>query len=167
MLARNHGEVSMARAAHETAATPTPSLLGLLDRFRAAEALGAEALGAWLECCRVPALRGGLRTICERERFHAALLEQRLLELGGECRFEIPEETRRRALDGLRSTEVSDAQKLAGVVSGLGGETEEIRRLALAIVDDDETRGLLLTILDDETATAAWLTRTCEELQEP
>jgi len=52
-------------------------VVALLDSFRAAEAFGAESLQAWIACCQVPCLRGGLRTICHREAYHARLLEER------------------------------------------------------------------------------------------
>src|SRR5262249_25166575 len=132
-------------------------LLPLLDGYRAAEAFGAEALRAWLECCQVPCLRGGLRTVCEREAAHARLLEKRLKEIGGECRAQIPEARRDKALSRLRSRDLSDVQKLQGVVAGTLNAQDgagELRRAAEQLQEDDETKQLLLTILDDEAASA-------------
>jgi hypothetical protein len=59
------------------------TLLKFLDGFRAAEALGEESHGSWIEVSDYPMLRGGLRTIAQRESMHARLLEQRIVELGG------------------------------------------------------------------------------------
>ncbi|GIW40468.1 MAG: hypothetical protein KatS3mg076_1045 [Candidatus Binatia bacterium] len=142
-------------------------LLYLLDEYRAAEAFGAEAVGLWVEHCKLPGLRGGLRTICHREAAHAKLLAERLRELGGECRAEIPETVRSQACEALRSEAVSDLQKLQGAVAQLGGagnKLAELRRVAENLIEDEETKSLLLTILDDEEATLRWLRETCAAL---
>ena len=150
-----------------TYASERKMLLPLLDGYRAAEALGAESLQTWIASCQLPCLRGGLRSICEREAYHARLLEQRLTEIGGECRAQIPEAERHRALAALGSREVSDLQKLQGVVQRLTGPRDgaaELRRAVEQIEEDLETKEMLLTILDDEAASARWLCGTCEIL---
>src|SRR5262249_54949994 len=62
-----------------------------LDQYRAAEALGEAAFGAWIATSSVACLRGGLRNAQLREGSHARLLEARLKELGGSPRCELPE----------------------------------------------------------------------------
>src|SRR5207249_11995572 len=69
-------------------------VLRFLDSLRAAEAAGAAVVDAWVAVCPLPSLRGGLRTIAEREAGHAALLEERLRELGGTCDAVVPDAVR-------------------------------------------------------------------------
>ncbi|MFQ5668541.1 MAG: hypothetical protein ACE5I7_19220 [Candidatus Binatia bacterium] len=144
-------------------------VLSVLDGFRAAEAFGAESLQVWIACCQVACLRGGLRTICHREAYHARLLEERLKELGGECRAQIPEPLRHEALTGLASREVTDVLKLQGVLArtaGIQDATAALRAAVDQIEEDQETKHILLTILDDEAASTRWLRETCTQLSE-
>ena len=87
-------------------------LIAFLDQFRAGEALGEASLGAWIAVSDTACVRGGLRTVQQREGMHARLLAERLRELGAEPRFEIPVEDREKAMKSSASTEKTDAQKL-------------------------------------------------------
>lgn len=136
-------------------------LLALVDNFRAGEAFGAELLQAWVTVCQLPALRGGLRTVVEREVWHARVLAQRLQELGSPCQAQIAADVRQTTLQRLGAADVSDVDKLreiAGfVVTGPSDPVAELRQAALQIEEDQESRALLLTLLDDEDATVRWL----------
>jgi hypothetical protein len=150
-----------------TYASEREMVRALLDGFRSAEAFGAESLQGWIACCQVPCLRGGLRTICHREAYHARLLEERLRELGGDCRAQIPDALRQEVLTAVASRELTDLQKLQGAVarvSGAGDVTADLRQAVDQIEDDQETKQILRTILDDEAATVRWLRETCEAL---
>lgn len=135
-------------------------LIALVDNFRAGEALGAELLQAWVTVCQLPAVRGGLRTVVEREGWHARVLAQRLQELGSPCQAQITADVRQPTLQRLGSADVSDVDKLreiAGFVTGPSDPVAELRQAALQIEEDQESRALLLTLLDDEDATVRWL----------
>ena len=142
-------------------------LVALLDNFRAGEAFGAELLQAWVTTCQLPALRGGLRTVVEREAWHARVLAQRLQELGSPCEAQIAADVRQTTLQRLGAADISDVDKLreiAGFVTGPSDPVAELRHAALQIEEDQESRGLLLTLLDDEDATVRWLRDTYRQL---
>ncbi|MGH7895898.1 MAG: hypothetical protein ACREQL_14595 [Candidatus Binatia bacterium] len=137
-----------------------PSLLRFLDAYRAAEVAGAEVVGAWRIVCALPGLRGGLDTIAEREATHAALLTERLRELGGTVRGEL----RRDVLDAARrrfgTREASDEEKLATVLARHPDDDlamQPVRDVADALDTDPETREMLRLIASGEAATFAWL----------
>jgi bacterioferritin (cytochrome b1) len=137
-------------------------LLALLENFRAGEVGGEKSLRAWCAACQIPALRGGLRTIVEREASHARVLAQRLQEIGGQCPAQVQETSRETTLP-----DVSDADKLRellGYLSGSSDPVAELRRTVLQVEEDQESRALLLTMLDDEDATVRWLRETCRDL---
>src|SRR5206468_1791245 len=92
-------------------------VLRFLDALRAAEAAGAAVVDAWVAVCPLPSLRGGLRTIAEREAGHAALLEERLRELGGTCDAAVPDAMRAAAVARFGSSEVPDEEKLGLVLA--------------------------------------------------
>ena len=135
-------------------------VLRFLNALRAAEAAGAAVVDAWVAVCPLPSLRGGLRTIAEREAGHAALLEERLRELGGTCDAAIPEAMRAAALARFGSPEVSDEEKLGLVLARYPEEGSVRRPIAhvLELLDPDlETRELLRLVAEGEGATVAWL----------
>ena len=135
-------------------------VLRFLDALRAAEAAGAAVVDAWVAVCPLPSLRGGLRTIAEREAGHAALLEERLRELGGTCDAAVPEAMRVAAVARFGSPEVSDEEKLGLVLARYPEEGSVRRPIAhvLELLDPDlETRELLRLVAEGEGATVAWL----------
>src|SRR5439155_1092686 len=93
--------------------TPSAHVGRQLASLRAAEAAGAAVVDAWVAVCPLPSLRGGLRTIAEREAGHAALLEERLRELGGTCDAVVPDAMRGAAVGRFGSPAVADEEKLA------------------------------------------------------
>jgi len=141
-------------------------ILEFLDQYRAAEALGEAAFGAWIAQCRSDCLRGGLRTAQLREGSHARLLEARLKELGGSPRFELPEAAQEGFFGVLAAAEKTDAEKLECFFGQVQAE-QVLRQLgekADGMGRDPETQALLRTIIDDERSTLAFLQQARELL---
>jgi len=135
-------------------------VVALLDNFRAGEAFGAELLQAWVSVCQLPALRGGLRTVVEREAWHARVLAQRLRELDSPCEAQFAPATRQATVQRMGAAEISDVDKLREIAAFVTEPSDpvcELRSAAEQIEEDQETRALLLTLLDDEDATVRWL----------
>jgi len=141
-------------------AVPARSLrervIAFLDRFRAGEALGELSLGAWIAVCKDSQLRGALRTVQMREGSHARVLGERIKELGGAPRYEVPEATYNQVMAGSASLEISDADKVRVFVERNPDPTAAlapIHALADQLDDDRETQSLLRAIAQDELAT--------------
>lgn len=133
-------------------------LIEILDRFRAAEASGAETLELWAMKTEDEGLVGGLRVMAAREYAHVALLEQRLDELGAVTKAEIPSwlANFNRA---LIADESNDLERLGAFLSQLGDPEAAVGALDEAIVaagDDQLTRELLIAIKADELASIGW-----------
>lgn len=140
----------------EGPASTRERVISFLDQFRAGEALGELSLGAWIAVCRDPALRGGLRAVQAREGSHARMLAERIKELGGAPRFEIPETTYAQVMAGSASTEKSDAEKVHSFVARFPDPDRAlapIHAIADHLEDDPETQALLRAIAADERAT--------------
>ena len=138
-----------------------------LDGFRAGEALGEATLGEWISVCTTDCLRGGLRTVAQREGMHARLLEERILELGGKPKSETPKEIREAAMKQSGSTEKSDAQKLSEFVArfpDVDAALKPIHDFADRLDADQETQFLLRTIAQDERSTLEFLNEACSLL---
>src|SRR3989442_1463179 len=86
-------------------------VVGFLDALRAAETASAELFVAWVAVCPLAGLRGGLRTIAAREATNAALLAERLCDLGAVPRATIAEPTRAAALARVGARELQDEEK--------------------------------------------------------
>jgi hypothetical protein len=144
---------------HDSRALSRSALRELLDGYRAAEASGAQTLGAWAAHSDDAALVGGLRTAAAREAKHAALLEQRLRELGGQPRAVLPgwlADYNSRIAD----EDVPDVERLALLVERFPDIDQATRPLMVAIEaieDDDLTKELLRTICADERSTLEWV----------
>ncbi len=142
-------------------------LIEFLDGFRAAEALGEASLGAWIAVSDSAGVRGGLRTVQMREGMHARLLEQRIKELGGALRAEIPEDVYAQVMRSQADPGRSDVQKLAEFVERFPDIDAALRPI-LAMADrlehDPETQSLLRTIAQDERSTLEFLSDICERL---
>ncbi len=139
--------------------TARDRVVAFLDEFRAGEALGETSLGAWIEVCRDARLRGGLRVVQRREASHARLLGERIKELGGAARAEIPEATYEQVMAGSASNETSDADKVCAFTDRYPDPERAlapIHAIADTLDDDPETQSLLRTIAEDERATLAF-----------
>lgn len=135
-----------------------------LDQFRAGEALGEASLGAWIAVSTTPEIRGGLRTIQQREGFHARLIEERMRELGATPQFEIPAAVSEALLKGAGDPARSDREKLQEFVQrfpDVGAAIQPICDVADRLEGDPETRSLLRSIAQDERATLEFLHGLC------
>jgi len=142
----------------------TNETIRFLDQFRGGEALGEASLGAWIEVCKTPCLKGGLRTIQMREGMHAVLLERRIKELGGSCRYEVPQAAHDAAMNGSADPQRTDAEKVLAFVSqfpDVDAALKPIYDLADRLDGDQETQSLLRTIAQDERSTLEFLTEAC------
>ena len=149
----------------ETPSQGNEKLIEFLDQFRAGEALGEASLGAWIAVSDTDCLRGGLRTVQMREGMHARLLEQRIKELGGSPRFEIPEAIHRKVMESVGDPDKSDAQKVLEFTQ----QFPDIDKALAAIYQhaetaDEETQSLLRTIAQDERSTLEFLFEACGQL---
>jgi hypothetical protein len=148
-------------------AVPRDEVIAFLDGFRANEALGEASLGAWIAVCEEPCLKGGLRTVQQREGMHARLLEERLRELGGTPRSEVPASVQEAAMRSAASTEVGDAKKLRDFTArfpDIDAALAPIADMADRLDDDPETQSLLRTIMQDERSTLVFLCDACAQL---
>jgi hypothetical protein len=138
-----------------------------LDQFRAGEALGEASLGAWIAASDVACVKGGLRTVQQREGFHARLLEQRIKELGADCRAEVPQAIEEATMRGVADPDKGDAAKVLEFVQrfpDIDAALAPIHALADRLDDDPETQSLLRTIAQDERSTLEWFHAACQQL---
>jgi hypothetical protein len=153
-----------ALASGQPVAPDVQEVITFLDQFRAGEALGELSVGAWIEVCQVDCLRGGLRTVQQREGFHARLLAERIKELGAAPSFELPDAIQDAAMQDAGSQDKTDAAKVLAFVERFGNVDE-----ALAPIDDwvarlegdPETQFLLKTIRQDECSTLEFFHEAC------
>lgn len=149
------------------AALSQEALITFLDQFRAGEALGEASLGAWIEVSDVACVKGGLRTVQQREGMHARLLEARMKELGATPSFEIPEAIYDRAMEGAADPEKPDPEKIADFVKqfpDVDAAIQPILDIADKLDHDPETQFMLRTIAQDERSTLEFLHDACRQL---
>jgi len=161
------GDEAGSRGGASRRATKSEEVIAFLDGFRANEALGEASLGAWIAVCREPCLKGGLRTIQQREGMHARLLAERLKELGGSPRAEVPQEAYDAAMKAAADTQTTDAKKLLDFTArfpDIDAALAPIAAMADRLDDDRETQSLLRTIMQDERSTLVFLRETCAAL---
>jgi hypothetical protein len=140
--------------------TDIRALVRFLDDLRAAETAASDVIAAWIAVCSLDGLRGGLRAIAEREAGHAALLADRVQELGGACTAEVAEPVRTAALARFGSPAVSDEEKLGFLVARYPDDAAAARpidRMLGEASEDVETYELLRLVADAEASTIAWL----------
>ena len=133
-------------------------LIARLDAYRAAERSGALTLGAWADLSDDAALVGGLRTAAAREDKHAALLEQRLVELGGNPTAEVPDSIARynAAIVDAGATDIERLGLLIGRFPDIDEAIAPLTQFIDSIEDDELTQELLRSICVDELATLRW-----------
>ena len=164
---RSQVDTLVAAGTAEAAAPSREEIIRFLDGFRAGEALGEASLGAWIEVSDVACVKGGLRTIQQREGFHSRLLEARVKELGGTCTAEMPQDVFEGAMKQLADTEKGDAQKVLEFVERFSDVDESLKGIhdfADRLDSDPETQSLLRTIAQDERSTLVWLQEACQQL---
>lgn len=146
----------------------TEEVIRFLDGFRAGEALGEVSIGAWIAATKIDCLRGGLRTVQCREGSHARLLSERIKELGGSPRFELPESVQEEAMRELGGTERTDLDKVEGFLARFGDAEKAlapIYELANRLDHDPETQWLLRTVAQDERSSITFFQEACALLK--
>ncbi|RMD83930.1 MAG: hypothetical protein D6815_05345, partial [Candidatus Dadabacteria bacterium] len=140
--------------------------IDLLDRYRAAEASGAETLRRWAELTSDAALAGGLRAAAAREAAHAELLAQRIAELGGEPSATIPD-WMASFNAALVDPGATDEERLGAVVAQFRDVDAALAPLRekIAGCSDRLTRALLEAMCEDEEVTLRWFHRACDKLR--
>lgn len=142
-------------------------IMHFLDEYRSSEGFVAEYLSRWIAVSTHEGLKGGLRTICEREAAHSRLLEARLRELGGVPQAAVPAERREQSMALYASAEKTDVEKLRSLARLFRNPEDFLRPLSdliTQIQDDPHSKELLRTILDDERASISWLVETYKVL---
>jgi hypothetical protein len=144
----------------------TSEIIEFLDHYRAAEAMAAAGFGAWLAQSGTACLRGGLRVVQLREAAHARLFEERIKELGGSPKAELPQEAEDLLLGLLGDGTKSDAEKLQVFLSRAGDPKviEQLESQAARMDGDQETQSLLRAVIEDERASLALLRQACDLL---
>jgi hypothetical protein len=161
------GQVDSLVSASDGTAPSKEEVIQFLDGFRAGEALGEASLGAWIEVSDLACVKGGLRTVQQREGFHARLLEARVKELGGTCTAEIPQEAYDAAMKQSADSKKTDAEKVLDFAQRFPepeAALKPIHDLADRLDADPETQSLLRTIAQDECSTLTWFQETCAQL---
>jgi hypothetical protein len=137
-----------------------------MDSVQVAEACAGVAIANWIETCTIPELRGGLRIIAEREAFHGRVFQQRLRDLGAECKTELdPFSAATEAV--INDPHLSDLEKLTELVER-NGDPEilltPILTLAESLTEDLESREALKLYFADEMSSGIWFREMCRKL---
>ncbi len=132
------------------------ALASFLDQFRAGEALGEASLGAWIAVSDLACVKGGLRTVQQREGMHARLLEARMKELGATPSFQIPDSVQEKVMADAADPGKPDARKVADFCArfpDIDAALKPIHDMVAKLDADPETQFLLQTIAQDERST--------------
>jgi len=150
-----------------THATEGEMIMHLLDEFRCGENFASEYLNRWIAVSDQECVRGGLRTVQQRETFHAQLLEARLRELGGVPQCTVPVERREKELQFYASAEKKDLEKLQSIAARIKDPAQVLKPITDVIdqiQDDQQSKELLRTLIDDEMSSIKWLLQACQTL---
>lgn len=161
-----NGSAGGFEAMGQTYSSEREAVAAMLDRFRAGEANGQVAFSKWLEQCSTECIRSGLRMICEREGYHARVLERRMSDLGVPCKAEVTEPSLR-ITERLGNSNLSDKEKLlylATLVPDAEAFFKPAREFAAKIKDDLESKELLDLFIQDEVSSTKWLMHACQAL---
>jgi len=148
-------------------ATESEMVMHLLDEFRCGENFASEYLNRWIAVSDQECVKGGLRTVQQRETFHAQLLEARLRELGGVPQCTVPVERREKELQFYASAEKKDSEKLQSIAARIKDPAQALKPLTDVIdqiQDDQQSKELLRTLIDDEMSSIKWLLQACQTL---
>jgi len=135
-------------------------IIHFIDIYSLTEGLTSEYLEKWADVSPDPALKGGLRIVCDREASHAHRLKERLAELGESNKAHIPPERREQSFALYASSERSDIEKLQSLAELFVDPQDFMQPLVHLIADiteDLQTRELLRTVMADEYASIDWL----------
>jgi len=150
-----------------THTTESEMIMHLLDEFRCGENFASEYLNRWIAVSDQECVRGGLRTVQQRETFHAQLLEARLRELGGVPQCTVPVERREKELQFYASAEKKDLEKLQSIAARIKDPAQVLKPITDVIdqiQDDQQSKELLRTLIDDEMSSIKWLLQACQTL---
>ncbi len=148
-------------------ATESEMVMHLLDEFRCGENFASEYLNRWIAVSDQECVKGGLRTVQQRETFHAQLLEARLRELGGVPQCTVPVERREKELQFYASAEKKDLEKLQSIAARIKDPAQVLKPITDVIdqiQDDQQSKELLRTLIDDEMSSVKWLLQACQTL---
>ena len=148
-------------------ATESEMIMHLLDEFRCGENFASEYLNRWIAVSDQECVRGGLRTVQQRETFHAQLLEARLRELGGVPQCTVPVERREKELQFYASAEKKDLEKLQSIAARIKDPAQVLKPITDVIdqiQEDQQSKELLRTLIDDEMSSIKWLLQACQTL---
>ena len=148
-------------------ATESEMVMHLLDEFRCGENFASEYLNRWIAVSDQECVRGGLRTVQQRETFHAQLLEARLRELGGVPQCTVPVERREKELQFYASAEKKDLEKLQSIAARIKDPAQVLKPITDVIdqiQEDQQSKELLRTLIDDEMSSIKWLLQACQTL---
>jgi hypothetical protein len=115
------------------------AIISFIDKARVAEANAGVAFTNWANVCTTDCIRSGLRMIAERENYHSRIFEQRMRDLGAECRATVSEESR-------KFTECASDAKMS---------------------DNDKLKEALKLFFEDELSSTKWLLYACQALNAP
>ncbi len=142
-------------------------VMHLLDEFRCGENFASEYLNRWIAVSDQECVKGGLRTVQQRETFHAQLLEARLRELGGVPQCTVPTERREKELQFYASAEKKDLEKLQSIAARIKDPAQVLKPITDVIdqiQEDQQSKELLRTLIDDEMSSIKWLLQACQTL---
>lgn len=149
-------------------ASEREAIIDLMDKIRVAEACAGHALADWAKTCAIPALRGGLAVIAEREAYHGRVLARRIEELGGRCTAQLdPFSMESEAC--IADPNLTDLQKLTSLVERSGDPRTligPVLTLAELLTEDLESKEILKLYYADEISSGYWLIETCRALTE-
>jgi hypothetical protein len=171
-LENGHGAANSShgfRAMGKSYDSEREAVIAEIDRFRAAESQAGEAFRAWAQQCTTDCIRSGIRMISERESYHGRIFENRLRDLGAECRANVSEETRQ-FLACVSDPKISDNEKLLrfnALVKNVDAVFKPLCDFAESIKDDLETKEALKLFVEDEMSTTKWLKYACAALNAP
>ena len=164
-----NGTASGFRAFGKNYKSERDAIVSFLDKSRAGESNGALTFGNWAKVCKTDCIRSGLRMIAERESYHARIFENRLHELGAECRAQVSEEGRK-IMECASDPNMADTAKLLQLNAVLSNPDDLIRPIfefADLIKEDLETKEALKLFAEDELSSAKWLKYACAVLNAP
>jgi len=175
MAALEHGAANGAngsggfQAFGKTYASEREAIVSFIDKARAGEANAGTAFANWARLCKTDCIRSGLRMIAERESYHARIFEQRLRDLGAECRATVTDDSRKFA-ECASDSNLSDNEKLLRFAARVPNADEAIRPIfefADLIKEDLETKEALRLFAEDELSSVKWLRYACAALNAP
>ena len=142
------------------------AVVSFLDKVCAGEANGADAFRRWAEVCTAECIRSALRTVAEREAYHARVFECRMRDLGAERRASATEEGRRFTAF-LADPKRTDGEKLMEsmrVAGNADAAVKPIHDFAALLNEDLESKEALRLFAEDEYSTVKWAHDACAAL---